>query len=302
MRVAVSGSSGLIGSALRRSLSGDGHEVVRIVRPGSSASGPTIGWDLERRTIDADALRAVDAVVHLAGEPIGAKRWNAEQKRKILESRTTSTALLAEALAGFDGGGPRVLVSGSAIGYYGDKGDEVLTESSPPQPGMFLSDVPVAWEAAAQPAVDAGVRVAFARTGIVLDRDEGALAKLLPLFKLFVGGKMGSGKQWMSWITLADEVAALRFLLDTDAASGPFNLTAPNPATNAELSKAIGRALGRPSAVPVPAFGPKLLLGGEMAEQLLFASQRVVPAALESAGFTFQHPDLDGALRAVLAA
>lgn len=301
MRVAVSGSSGLIGSALRRSLEGDSHEVVRIVRPGSSVPGPTVEWDLERRTIDAAGLAGVDAVVHLAGEPIGAKRWTAEQKAKVLDSRRVSTELLAGALADLDGG-PRVLVSGSAIGFYGDRGDEVLTEASGPQPGLFLSDVCIAWEAAAAPAVDAGVRVAFARTGIVLDRSEGALAKLLPLFRLGLGGKMGKGTQWMSWISLADEVAALRFLVDTATATGPFNLTAPAPATNAELAKTLARVLGRPAIVPVPAFGPKLLLGGELADQLLFASQRVQPAALEAAGFTFQHPALEPALRAALAA
>jgi uncharacterized protein (TIGR01777 family) len=299
MRVAVSGSSGLIGSALCRSLAGDGHEVVRIVRPGSSASGPTVEWDLERRTMDAAGLEGVDAVVHLAGEPIGAKRWTADQKARVMDSRRVSTRLLAETLAGLDGG-PRVLVSGSAIGYYGDRGDEVLTEASEPQPGLFLSDVCVEWEAAAQPAVAAGLRVAFCRTGIVLDRSEGALAKLLPLFRLGLGGKMGKGTQWMSWISLDDEVAALRFLLDADGASGPFNLTAPNPATNAELAKTLAKVLGRPSIVPVPAFGPKLLLGSELADQLLFASQRVQPAALDAAGFTFQHPSLEGALRAVL--
>jgi uncharacterized protein (TIGR01777 family) len=299
MRVAVSGSSGLIGSALCRSLVGDGHEVVRIVRPGSSAPGPTVEWDLERRTMDAAGLEGVDAVVHLAGEPIGAKRWTADQKAKVMDSRRVSTRLLAETLAGLDGG-PRVLVSGSAIGYYGDRGDEVLTEASEPQPGLFLSDVCVEWEAAARPAVAAGLRVAFCRTGIVLDRSEGALAKLLPLFRLGLGGKMGKGTQWMSWIALDDEVAALRFLLDADGASGPFNLTAPNPATNAELAKTLAKVLGRPSIVPVPAFGPKLLLGSELAEQLLFASQRVAPAALDAAGFTFQHPSLEGALRAVL--
>lgn len=300
MRVAVSGSSGLIGGALSRSLAGDGHEVVRIVRAGSPAPPPSVEWDLERRTIDAAGLVGVDAVVHLAGEPIGAKRWTEAQKRKVLESREVSTTLLSEALATLDGG-PRVLVSGSAIGYYGDRGDEVLTEESGPQPGLFLSDVAIAWEAAVAPAVDAGLRVAHCRTGIVLDRHDGALAKLLPLFRFGLGGRMGSGRQWMSWISLADEVAALRFLLDTETASGPFNLVAPNPVTNAELAKAIGRALGRPSFLPVPAFGPKLLLGAELAEQLLFASQRVHPTALEAAGFEFQHRNLDDALRSILA-
>lgn len=299
MRVAVSGSSGLIGSALCRSLAGDGHEVVRIVRPGSSAPGPTVEWDLERRTMDGAGLVGVDAVVHLAGEPIGAKRWTPPQKAKVMESRRISTSLLADTLASLDGG-PRALVSGSAIGFYGDRGDEVLTEASGPQPGLFLSDVCIAWEAAAAPAVDAGIRVTHCRTGIVLDRSEGALAKLLPLFRFGLGGKMGSGRQWMSWISLADEVAALRFLVDTEAATGPFNLTAPNPVTNAELAKTLGSVLGRPSFVPVPAFGPKLLLGGELADQLLFASQRVHPTALEAAGFEFRHRSLEPALRDVL--
>lgn len=300
MRVAVTGSTGLIGSALCRSLTADQHEVVRVVRPGSKAPGPTIEWDLERRTLDAGGLVGVDAVVHLAGEPIAAKRWTAEQKQKVLQSRTVSTTLLAEALAGLDGG-PKVLVSGSAIGFYGDRGDEELIETSSPQPGLFLSDVCIAWEDAVAPAAAAGVRVCRARTGIVLDRDEGALAKLLPLFKLFLGGKMGNGRQWMSWITLEDEVRALRFLVDTDTAHGPFNLTAPAPATNAQLSKALGAALGRPAVVPVPSFGPKLLLGAELADQLLFASQRVHPAALLAAGFKFHHPELPAALTAVLA-
>jgi uncharacterized protein len=301
LRVAVTGATGLIGSALRRALEADGDEVVAVVRPGSSTGGPSIGWDLERRSIDAQGLVGVDAVVHLAGESIGGRRWNAEHKRKVLESRTISTALLAETLADLDGG-PQVLVSGSAIGYYGDRGDDVLTESAPPQPGMFLSDVAVAWEAAARPAVDAGIRTCFTRTGIVLDRSAGALPKLLRAFRLFVGGKLGTGRQWMSWITIDDEVAALRFLLDTPSAAGPFNLTAPEPATNAEFSTAVGEELGRPSAVPVPQFAPKLLLGGEMAEQLLFASQRVQPAALQAAGFEFGFPRLDVALHHVLAA
>lgn len=299
MRVAVSGSSGLIGSALCRSLEADGHEVVRIVRPGRTQHGPTVVWDLERRTMDGSGLDGVDAVVHLAGEPIGAKRWTPAQKAKVLESRRVSTALLAETLAASDGG-PRVLVSGSAIGYYGDRGDEVLTEGSGPQPGLFLSDVAIAWEAAVAPAVDAGVRVSHCRTGIVLDRHDGALAKLLPLFRFGLGGRMGSGRQWMSWIALEDEVRALRFLVESESAVGPFNLVAPNPVTNAELAKTLAGVLGRPSFVPVPAFGPRLLLGRELADQLLFASQRVPPTALEAAGFEFRHRTLEPALRAVL--
>jgi uncharacterized protein (TIGR01777 family) len=215
----------------------------------------------------------------------------------VLDSRTGPTTLLATTLAGLDRP-PKVLVSGSAIGYYGDRGDERLTEESAAG-DLFLSTVCVAWEQAAQPAVDAGIRVAFARTGIVLNRDGGALPKLLPLFKLGVGGRMGSGKQWWSWITIDDEVRALRWLLDNDV-SGPANLTAPGAVTNAELTKALGRVLHRPTLMPVPAFGPRLLRGAELADELLFASQRVVPAVLTQSGFTFDHPDVETGLRAVL--
>ncbi len=301
MRVAVTGSSGLIGSALCRSLEGDGHEIVRVVRSGSAhpAGAALVEWDLEQGSIDAGAFNGVDGVVHLAGEPIAAKRWTDEQKHKVMESRTTSTRLLADTIANMNDG-PRALISGSAIGYYGDRGNEVLTESSGPQPGLFLSEVAMAWEEAAVAAFDAGVRTAFIRTGIVLDRSEGALAKLLPLFRFGLGGKMGGGSQWMSWISLADEVAAIRFLLESDTAMGPFNLVAPGPVTNADFAATLGRVLKRPAFVPVPRFGPKLLLGGELADQLLFASQRVEPTALQLAGFHFQHQDLESALRATL--
>ena len=301
MRVAVTGSSGLIGSALCGSLEGDGHEVVRVVRSGRGHphGAAVVEWDLEERSIDAGAFNGVDGVVHLAGEPIAAKRWTAEQKRKVMDSRATSTRLLAETIANLNEG-PRTLISGSAIGYYGDRGNEVLTESSEPQPGLFLAEVAIAWEEAAQAAVDAGIRTAFIRTGIVLDRSEGALAKLLPLFRFGLGGRMGSGRQWMSWISLADEVGAIRFLLESETASGPFNLVAPAPVTNADFAATLGRVLRRPAFVPVPKFGPRRLLGGELADQLLFASQRVEPTALQFAGFHFRHQDLESALRAVL--
>jgi uncharacterized protein (TIGR01777 family) len=206
--------------------------------------------------------------------------------------------LLAEAVTA-TAGPPAVLVSGSAIGFYGDRGDEVLTEASAPGTG-FLADVARAWEGATAPAEAAGIRVAHLRTGIVLDRRKGALAKLLPLFRFGLGGRMGSGRQWMSWIALADEVEAICFLLTHDV-RGPVAAVAPNPVTNADLAKALGRALHRPAVVPVPAFGPRLVLGRDMADQLLFASQRVRPAVLDDAGFTFHHPELDGALTATLA-
>lgn len=297
MDVAVTGSSGLIGSALVRSLEQDGHTVVPVVRRPARPGERAVTWDVEAGTIDAAGLEGVDAVVHLAGEGIAEKRWSAEQKARILRSRTHGTVLLAGALAGLDDP-PSVLLSGSAIGYYGDRGDEVLTEASDPG-DIFLSEVCVAWEAAAEQAVDAGIRTAFLRTGIVLDRHGGALAKTLPLFKLGLGGRLGPGTQWWSWISLEDEVRAIRFLLEADVA-GPVNLTGPAPVTNADFTKALGRVLGRPTALPVPRFGPKLLLGGELAEQLLFASQRVQPSVLEQAGFAFSHPDVESALRAVL--
>jgi uncharacterized protein (TIGR01777 family) len=299
VRVAVTGSTGLIGTALIASLEADGHVAVRVVRPGGKpVEGPTIAWDLDARTIDRDALAGVDAVVHLAGEPIGAKRLSDEQKARIHDSRAVSTSLLAGALAELagDGAGPRTLVSASGVNYYGDRGDEVLTETSGPGPGSFLTDVCLAWEGATEPATAAGVRTCVVRTGIVLATKGGALDKMLPLFKLGLGGKFGDGRTWMPWIHLADEVGAIRFLLDTESASGPFNLTAPNPATNADFTKALGKALGRPTFLPVPSFGPKLLVGAELAQELLFTSMRAEPAALQSAGYEFRFPDLAAAL------
>ena len=297
MRVAITGSSGLIGTALRQSLEEDGHEVVRVVRSGGGASG-TIRWEPTSGAIDAAGLEGVDGVVHLAGAGIADKRWTEERKREILHSRTTGTDLLARTVASLDRK-PGVLVSASGVNAYGDRGDEVLTEASEPGDG-FLADVVLAWETAARPAQDAGVHVPRIRSGLVLDRSGGALAKMLPLFRFGLGGRLGSGDQWWPWITLADEVRAIRFLLEADI-SGPVNLAAPNPVTNAAFTKALGAVMSRPTVLPVPSFGPKLLLGGELAEELLFTSMRVVPDVLTKAGFVFLHPDLDGALRAVLA-
>ncbi len=295
MRVAITGSSGLIGSALRTSLEADGHQVVRVVRTGQ---GPdTTTWDVDRGQIDATAFEGLDGVVHLAGEGIGEKRWTDEQKGRILESRTRGTALLSEALASLQHR-PPVLVSGSAVGFYGDRGDEQLTEASPAGTG-FLAEVATAWEAATAPAEAAGVRVAHIRTGIVLDRDGGALARLVKLARLGLLGKLGSGRQWMSWIGLADEVGAIRFLLEHDVA-GAVNLTAPAPVTNAVFTKALGRVVHRPTILPIPSFGPKLLLGGELADALLYEGQRVLPEALLDAGYEFRHDDLETALHAIL--
>jgi uncharacterized protein (TIGR01777 family) len=297
MRVAITGSSGLIGTALRHALEADGHEVIRIVRSGAREPG-MVRWDLASGDIDTAGVEGVDGVVHLAGAGIADKRWTEARKQEILDSRTTGTDLIARAVASLDRK-PRVLVSAAGVNAYGDRGDEVLTEVSEPGDG-FLADVVLAWEAAAQPAEDAGLHVPRIRSGLVLDRSGGALAKMLPLFRFGLGGRLGSGQQWWPWITLADEVRAIRFLLEADI-SGPVNLAAPNPVTNAVFTKTLGAVMSRPTVLPVPSFGPKLLLGGELAEELLFTSMRVVPAVLTEAGFKFLHADLETALRAVLA-
>jgi uncharacterized protein (TIGR01777 family) len=299
VRVAISGSSGLIGTVLAASLAVDGHQVVRLVRGPSAPHVPDgVAWNPAAGTVDAAGLEGIDALVHLAGAGIGDKRWTAERRDEILSSRTRGTGLLAQALADLSDP-PKVFVSGSAVGYYGDRGDEVLTEASGPGDG-FLANLCVAWEQATQPARDAGIRTAIARTGIVLTRRGGALPRMLPLFRFGLGGPFGSGRQWMSWITLEDHVAALRFLVDTAGVEGPVNLTAPEPATSKAFAKALGRALHRPALLPVPAFGPRLVLGRQMADEVLFASQRVQPSALADAGFAFTHPHLDGALTTVL--
>ncbi|MDQ3304978.1 MAG: TIGR01777 family oxidoreductase [Actinomycetota bacterium] len=296
MDVAVTGASGFIGTALVGALTDAGHQVRRLVRRPPSAPDE-VRWDPEAGTIDATGLAGVDAVVNLAGEGIASQRWTDEQKRRIRESRTASTRLIAETVAGLDPH-PAVLLSGSAIGYYGHRGDEELTEASPPGTD-FLAGVCVDWEAAVQPAVDAGVRTACLRTGIVLDPHGGALARMLPLFRLGVGGPFGRGHQWWSWISLADEVGAILHLLSAGVA-GAVNLTAPQPEPNAELTRTLGRVLSRPALVPIPRIGPSVLLGSELSQSLLYDSIRVVPAALTESGYTFRHPDLETALRAML--
>jgi len=297
MDIAITGSTGLIGEALRAALLADGHRVVRVVR--RSAGGPDeISWDPAAGRLDPGDLAGLDAVVHLAGEGIAEKRWTDAQKQRILTSRTEGTGLVARAMAEAGAEGPKVLLSGSAIGWYGDRGDEVLTEASAPGTG-FLADVCRQWEAAADPARDAGVRVAHLRTGIVLDPDGGVLAKQLPLFRLGAGGRIGNGRQYMSWIAIEDEVGAIRHLLDHDV-EGPVNLTAPAPVTNRAFTEALGTVLHRPTVVPVPGFGPKLIFGGELVDELLLASQRVEPARLVEAGYTFAQPELGPALAALL--
>jgi uncharacterized protein len=297
MDIAVTGSSGLIGSALRSALEQAGHRMVPMVR--SQAGGDALQWDPDRAVIDAGGLEGIGAVVHLAGEGIGDRRWNEAQKARIRESRTRGTGLLAETLAKLNRP-PKVLLSASAVGYYGDRGDEVLTEASRAGSG-FLAEVCVAWEAAATPAKEAGIRVSHLRSGIVLAPSGGALPKMLTPFKLGLGGRLGSGSQWMSWISIDDEVGAILHLLGEAAPAGPVNLTAPNPVTNADFTKALGRALGRPAVLPVPRLGLKLLVGGEMAEEMLLAGQRALPTRLLDSGYTFTHPELADALAAVLA-
>jgi uncharacterized protein (TIGR01777 family) len=248
-------------------------------------------------TIDASALAGVDAVVNLGGEGIGDHRWTEAQKRRIRDSRVTGTTVLAEAMAALEPR-PSVLLNASAVGYYGDRGDEVLTEASGPGTG-FLSEVVQAWEGATRPAAAAGIRTACFRTGIVLAADGGALAKQLPLFRFGLGGRLGSGTQWLPWIALEDEVGAIVHLLTADV-EGPVNLAAPDPVTNATFTEVLGRVLGRPSFLAVPAFGPRLLLGRELADELLFSSARMVPEKLRASGYQFALPELEGALRSVL--
>ncbi|MGQ4483690.1 TIGR01777 family oxidoreductase [Streptomyces sp. SAS_276] len=292
-RIAVTGASGLIGSALVRSLTADGHEVVRLVRR-AARSAAEVCWDPEGQYVDAAGLDGCDAVVNLAGAGIGDHRWSDEYKKQVRDSRVLGTAALAEAVATLDRP-PRVWVNGSAIGFYGETGDRAVDEDAPPGDG-FLPSLCVEWEEATAPVREAGIRTAFARTGLVVAREGGAWAKLFPLYKAGLGGHFGNGRQYWSFIALHDEVAAIRHLIDTEGLSGPFNLTAPNPLTNREISAAMGRVLRRPSLFAVPAPALKLALG-EMSGEVL-GSQRVLPKRLLESGFTFAFPEIEGAIRA----
>ncbi|MCX4424727.1 TIGR01777 family oxidoreductase [Streptomyces mirabilis] len=294
-RVAIAGASGLIGSALTRSLTADGHEVVRLVRRAPRGKDE-VRWDPDGQRMDAAGLAGCAAVVNLAGAGVASRRWTEAYKRKILDSRVRGTATLAAAVASLDER-PRVFVNGSAIGFYGETGDRVVDESAPPGEG-FLPSVCVAWEGAAAPAREAGVRTVFARTGLVVAREGGAWGKLFPLFKAGLGGRMGDGRQYWSYISLHDEVAAIRHLIDTSSLSGPVNLTAPTPLTNREITEAMGRVLHRPTVFPTPAPLLRLALG-DMSGDIL-GSQRVHPTRLLSSGFTFAFPSIEGALRAAL--
>jgi uncharacterized protein len=292
MKVVVTGISGFIGSALAERLRVQGHEVIGVSRrPGPD----TIVWDLAARTIDTAAFAGVDAVVHLAGETIDG-RWTGAKKQRVRESRVVGTTLVASAAAAV-ADGPAVLVSASAVGYYGDRGDEVLTERSGPGSG-FLAGVCLEWEAAARLAAEGGVRVATTRSGIVLSSAGGALARMLLPFRLGAGGRIGSGDQVWSWITIDDEVAALDHLLHNDI-EGPVNLTAPAPVPNREFVRLLAQALHRPALLPAPAFALRLALG-DTADELLLASADVRPEVLTASGFTFSHPTLEVALAHVL--
>ncbi|HEY9679254.1 MAG TPA: TIGR01777 family oxidoreductase [Drouetiella sp.] len=291
MKVAITGASGMVGSALQKKLKAQGHDAVAFVR--SSPSGGQFLWNPEAGTIDKAGFAGVEGVINLAGENIAAKRWSTEQKEKIRNSRVKGTTLLANTIAGLDQK-PEVLVSASAIGYYGDRGEETLTENSAPGEG-FLAEVCKEWEAAAQPAKAAGVRVVHPRLGVVVSQEGGALQKMLPVFKLGGGGIIGDGKQYMSWITLDDVVNALIFAVTNKSLSGPVNLVAPNSVRNSEFTEALGHALHRPVVMPLPAFAAKMIMG-EMAEELLLASAKVEPLALQEHKFSFEYPNLEGAL------
>ena len=296
MRIAVTGSTGLIGKALLSHLRDNGHETVALVRR-APQSAPEVQWDPTRGTLNAKDLEGVQGVVHLAGAGIGDKRWTDSYKKEILESRTKSTALLATRLTELEQQ-PTVFLSGSAIGIYGPRDSEVLGEDAT-HGNTFLANVCEEWESAASPAVTAGIRTAFLRTGIVLSPKGGALKKQLPLFKIGAGGKFGNGKQWQSWISITDEVRAITHLL-TSTLAGAVNLTAPTPVTNAEFTKTLAKVLRKPAFMAIPPVGPKLLLGSELADALLFTGQRVVPNALLADGFRFSHSTLEEALRNLL--
>lgn len=288
MRVLITGASGFIGTALSRVLSARGDEVVALQR-GDSTSRPR--WDITAGTIDDDALDGVDAVVHLAGAPI-LPPWTAAKKRRILSSRVDGTSLIARAVV--EAGTP-TLITASGMDFYGDQGEAIVTEDTPSGSG-FMSVVAASWEQAATPAIDAGVRVAHMRTSLVLDGSGGSLPKMMIPFRFFVGGPLGNGRQWWSWITLEDEVRAILHILDDERIAGPVNLASPNPVRNREFMQALGSAMGRPSWFPAPAFLLRAVLGSGAADALLLESKRLRPTVLEDHGFEFRHPDIGPAL------
>ncbi|MGH2697939.1 MAG: TIGR01777 family oxidoreductase [Actinomycetota bacterium] len=299
MRVLISGAGGFIGSALTEKLISSGHRVVRLTRRPVPSDRDAVSWDPRRGRLDAGDLEGIDAVVHLAGEGIGDHRWTEAHKARVLDSRVRGTHLLAETIGGLEVP-PQVMLSQSGAHYYGfEGGDRFFTEDDPPG-GGFLARVVEQWEAATEPAAEAGIRVLQTRSGVVLSPDGGALRKQLLVFKLGIGGKLGSGRQYFSWISLADEVAAMEFLLERDDISGPVILASPNPVTNAEFTRALGDALGRPTFMPVPSLAIKLMFSSEMSDEMIFGGQRLKPKRLLEAGFEFVDPEVGAALRRML--
>ena len=295
MNVLISGATGLIGSALIPALETGGHRVIRLTR--SPRSNEDVGWDPAASEIDASHLEDLDAIVHLAGESIAEGRWTPQKKRRIMDSRTRGTRLLAETIADlFEP--PKVLVSASAVGYYGDRGNELLREESGPG-SDFLAEVCKAWEAAADPARKAGIRVVHPRFGLVLSTEGGALARTLPIFRLGGGGRIGSGRQYWSWVAIDDVVGAILHALTDNSVEGPVNVGSPNPLTNAEYTKILGQVLNRPTIFPLPAPMARLALG-EVVDALLLASQRIEPAKLKETGYEFRYLELEGVLRHLL--
>jgi uncharacterized protein (TIGR01777 family) len=299
-KVLIAGATGLIGTALAASCARDGLTVAALVRdPGRAASrlpGATLhAWDGEKGPPPPDAFEGVDVVVNLMGEPIGGRRWSAGQKQRLRDSRILTTRALVDALRSRDKR-PRLLVQASGAGFYGDRGDEILTETSPTGAG-FLAEVARDWEAEAEKAAALGLRVVVLRSGLVLSRAGGFLAKILPPFRLGIGGHIGTGKQWLPWIHLDDEIALIRHAMATESVAGVLNAVAPEPVTNAELTTSLGRVLHRPTFMAAPAFALRLALGGEMAAELMLASQRAMPVRTLETGFKFHHPLLEPALK-----
>jgi hypothetical protein len=299
MLLAITGSTGLVGSEVVTVLSAAGHEVVRLVRRVPAPGEKAVRWDPEKGEIDAAGLEGLDAVVHLAGENIASGRWTAARKAAIRGSRVNGTRLLCDILAGLVRP-PKTLVCASAIGIYGDRGEELLTEESPPGTG-YLAEVCREWEAASAPAARKGIRVVSLRIGVVFSPKGGALPRMLPPFRAGLGGVIGNGRQYVSWIALDDLVGIVLHALQSGELRGPVNAVAPRPVTNRELTEVLGKVLSRPTLLPVPAFALRLAVGSEMADALLLASARVLPRRLEDAGYPFRFPELGETLRHMLA-